>query len=282
MKRYAGIFVILLFFCVSIYPVVASGPNEGIRCETGTGVQIIDESDDTQDDSPQDQEGSGYTQDTRRSGTDRTTPAIQKEFQKNTSVPLQYLTNDTAMHGTILTREDLVGIEGPNASVILEIQAIKERVRKERDAMELELSATPVDQQYRIRKTNDFRCAILTLLAMENLTGDIGPSVSAIAGEINTSARSSWQQEEKIQNRNGIIRMLLGGDFDAADTIIQDTTSDRLRIRSIRELMTTAILDENLHDMMLEQVYTIEQEQERLETVAHKEKERRGWLSGQG
>ena len=64
-------------------------------------------------------------------------------------------------------------------------------------------------QKEAYQNQNEVRLAVHALLSMENMTGGIGPEVSAIAKEYNNSIQASLQAEEKIQSRSSLRRFSL-------------------------------------------------------------------------
>ena len=139
------------------------------------------------------------------------------------------------------------------------------------------LNISPMERE-RVRNENEVRLAVHTLLQMENLNGGIGRNVSAIARDFNNSARSAWAFEERIQNRNMFARILFGGDHDAAREIANLTIQNRVRIQEMQQLMNNATLDGEVRIMLEEQVRIMEKEQERLEQLAKREQEDRGFF----
>ncbi len=129
---------------------------------------------------------------------------------------------------------------------------------------------------------NRVRLAVHALLDAENLTG-IGRNVSAIAREFNNSVNITIRAEERIQERNWFMRSLFGGDREAAMEIANQTEQNTLRIQHLNQIMTECNCTDDVKALMQEQIQSMEQEQERLRSIAANETANRGifgWLLG--
>lgn len=109
--------------------------------------------------------------------------------------------------------------------------------------------------------------------------GGMGESVSAIAREISNSAQKTFEAEEQIRARHGFTRFLFGGDTRAARLIEEETQRNRERITELRRLIENCTCDDETRTMLREHVGMIEQEQDRLRTLASEEMQVRGLLS---
>lgn len=109
--------------------------------------------------------------------------------------------------------------------------------------------------------------------------GGMGESVSVIAREISNSARKTFEAEEQIRARHGFARFLFGGDARAARLIGEETQRNRERVTELRRLIENCTCDDEARTMLREQVRMIEQEQDRLRTLASEEMQVRGLLS---
>jgi len=156
------------------------------------------------------------------------------------------------------------------------VSQIRETIRLERQQMNATLQGGNLAAQQRNANQNEVYLAVRTLLAMENITGGIGPQVSAIARDFNNSAQSTWQYEDRIQNRDPISRFLFGGDQNSAAELNALTVQNENRIRQIEQLMNTADLDTETRALLEEQLQTMEQENTRLTQMAAAEQQDQG------
>ncbi|MDD5043768.1 MAG: hypothetical protein PHD51_03855 [Patescibacteria group bacterium] len=131
---------------------------------------------------------------------------------------------------------------------------------------------------------NIVREAVHSLLSAENLTGGIGPQISAIAQEFNNSVQSTIQAEEKLQTRNRIIKFFTGGDQTTASVLEQEAEKNRTRIEKLNQLKNECTnCAEEVKTVLQEQIQKVEQEQTRLEKVAKAEQQIKGiwgWVRG--
>ena len=153
-------------------------------------------------------------------------------------------------------------------------QMIQQRQQK----MNQELQGLGADQQNIYQNQNRVRLAVHTLLAMEDLVGGIGPQVGEIARDFNNSVQATIRTEEKIQERNWVMRFLFGGDEEAAGEIEQEVNVNRERVQTLKQLKEQCSCDEPVKATMQEQIQNIEQEQNRLQQLAQAEKNSKGLL----
>jgi len=128
---------------------------------------------------------------------------------------------------------------------------------------------------------NVVREAVHSLIAAEDLIGGIGQQVSAIAREVNNSVDKTIQAEEKIQKRNILAKLFVGGDKTAAQDLDQEVNQNKERIQTLNQLMESCNCQSETKQVLQEQIQNMEQEQNRLEELANKEKNSNGvfgWL----
>ena len=129
------------------------------------------------------------------------------------------------------------------------------------------------------RDRDRVRLAVHALLGAENRTGGIGENVSAIAREINNSVQKTFEAEEQIRARHAFMRFLFGGDAQAARMIEEEAQRNQERTTELRRLVENCTCDDETRTMLREQVGAIEQEQDRLRTLASEEMQVRGLFS---
>lgn len=159
----------------------------------------------------------------------------------------------------------------------------RQRVRAEENEtsgnrMRAAENATPPGGEFAPDR-NRVRLAVHALLDAENRTGGIGQNVSAIAREFNNSVQKTFEAEEQIRTRHGFMRFLFGGDTEAARLIEEEAQRNRERATELRRLIGNCTCDDATRTMLREQVRTIEQEQDRLRTLASEEMQVRGLFS---
>ena len=164
------------------------------------------------------------------------------------------------------------------------IEQLKEMIKNKKQEMNQEFQEIK-DKKRQIvyRNQNTVREAVHTLLASEDLIGNIGSEVSKIAREFNNSVQKTIQAEEKIQKRNMVVEFFFGGDEEAAEDILQETNKNKEKIQQLKDLKQQCDCDEEVKNVIQEQIQNIEQEQNRLGQLAQKEKSNKGlfgWLFG--
>ncbi|MBW3022760.1 hypothetical protein KY308_01505, partial [Candidatus Woesearchaeota archaeon] len=106
-------------------------------------------------------------------------------------------------------------------------------VQERNQEMAQEMQQLSRKEQAVYQNQNKVRLAVHALLASENLTGGIGPQISAIAIQFNNSVQATIRAEERIQNRSAIARFFAGGDAEDAAEIEQQVVANRARIQQL-------------------------------------------------
>lgn len=158
------------------------------------------------------------------------------------------------------------------------MEQIQTMIQQRQQEMNQEIQGMTSSKQKTYQNQNQVRLAVHALLAMENLTGGIGKNVSAIAREFNNSIQATLRAEERIQTRSGLVRLFVGGDEKAAEEIEQEVNRNRLRIQQLIQYMNNCDCGQQVKAMLQEQIQNMEQEQNRLEQLAQKEKSSKGLL----
>lgn len=163
------------------------------------------------------------------------------------------------------------------------INELEEKIQKKQQEMNQEMRLLGETERRIYQNQNQVRLAVHSLLGMEDLIGGIGPQVSEIAKEFNNSLEATVRAEERIQARNKILKFFSGGDRAAAIIMEQEINRNRERIQQFKELKEECDCDDEIKTMFQEQINNMEQEQNRLQQMAEKEKQTKGlfgWLFG--
>ena len=156
------------------------------------------------------------------------------------------------------------------------IAEVRENLTKSHESLNTTLRNISSGDRDRIQNENEVRIAVTTLLDVEDLSGGIGRNVSALARDFNNSASSTRKLEDRIQSRNSFVRLLFGGDREAARELANQTAQNNARIIELKQLMSSATLDTEVRATIEDQIRIIQQEQERLQQLATREQEDRG------
>jgi hypothetical protein len=200
---------------------------------------------------------------------------LEKKHGEDDTVTVTPTTRETIemeRHGTGSETEDSKNTSGRT------ISEVREDHNKSHESLNATLRNVSYGERDRIKNENEVLLAVHTLLETEDLNGGIGRNVSAIARDFNNSASSARQLEDRIQTRNSFIRLLFGGDRDAARELANLTARNQARIVELNQLIRSATLDTEVRAMMEDQVRILQTEQERLEQLATREQDDRGFL----
>jgi len=155
-------------------------------------------------------------------------------------------------------------------------EQLKQIIQEKKQELQQEIEQLKEQKREMHQNQNRVRLAVHSLLAMENLTGGIGQNISEIAREFNNSAQIQMQAEEKIRNRNRLIKIFIGGDQEAANQIQNQVEQNQQRIEKLQQLMEQCDCDPEVKQIMQEQIQNMRQEQQRLQELAQKEKQNKG------
>jgi superfamily II DNA helicase RecQ len=158
-----------------------------------------------------------------------------------------------------------------------QIRLIKENITQLKADLEAQVKGLKEQERVRVENTNRVRLAVQTLLAMENLTGGIGRNVSEIARNFNNSIQSTLRHEEKIQNRNKVLKFLFGRDLKTVKQLENETLRLQEMINSFNKTIESCEeCTEEVKEMLQEQLMLMQQEQQRLQQLVQKEKKIKG------
>ncbi|NYT20334.1 MAG: hypothetical protein GKC07_00855 [Methanomicrobiales archaeon] len=121
--------------------------------------------------------------------------------------------------------------------------------------------------------------ALYTLSIAENVTGESGPELARLAVQVNASLENATRAEVQIQERSTFMRTLFGGDPDAAGILLRTADQNTERIRLMEQLVQDCSdCDPQVREQLMEQIRSLEQEQNRLTVLGNQELEDTGLL----
>jgi len=173
-------------------------------------------------------------------------------------------------------QDDLIIAPGGKQARARTTNELRTMVQEKKQEMNQEVQSLEKKEQKVYQNQNEVRLAVHSLLAMEDLVGGIGPQVSQIAKDFDNSVQATIRTEERIQNRNMIVRFFTGGDQEAAGEIEREVNQNKIRVQQLKQLREQCDCDEEVKNMFQEQIQNMEQEQNRLQQLAEKEKHTKG------
>ena len=173
-------------------------------------------------------------------------------------------------------RETQVKIQMNATFAVRNNSALRENLQKNRMEYAASLANSSSGKGAWMKNENDISVAVHSLLAMENVTGGIGPQVSEIARTFNNSVQSTFRLEERIQNRDVFSRLFFGGDQSAARELANLTSENQVRIMQIQQLVNTTEMDTETRALMEEQIRALDQNVAEWQRLAAQEQNDRG------
>ncbi len=160
-------------------------------------------------------------------------------------------------------------------------EQLQTMIQQREQEMNQELEGLGGAQRNVYQNQNQVRLAVHSMLAMEELAGNRGQQIAAVARELENSVQATIQAEERIQNKNFLSRLFMGGDKEAAEEIEAEVNQNQQRITNLKRYQQECDCEEGVKTMLQEQIQNLEQEQTRLGEMAQNEKQNNGlfgWL----
>src|SRR5208337_4959364 len=156
------------------------------------------------------------------------------------------------------------------------VTALRAQIQAERQTDQAQIANLTAVQREHLMNGYDVQIAAHSLMAMENLTGEIGPRVVGIAEEINASESNITPLEQRIENGNSLFRFMFGGDKAAANQIDDQVALNQQRIQTLEQLMQNSTLQPDVEQAMQEQITVLQQEEDRLANLTATERNTTG------
>jgi len=268
MIRKVSAILVLLFLILSVMslPVMAAGGNGGSSGSEGAGS------------GEPGGDGNGGSSAGNGAGTQTSQAGSQAQATQETQERTPQETVEQP--GVRITLQDQTqgrtGVETTEADIIR--QRDRDTFFRQVSLLEQNLS----QDQDRVQAQVDV--ALYALSSTGNVTGRAGPELTRLAGEINTTYSDALRAEQQITNRSAFMRMLIGGDQEAAGLLIQYADQNQQRIQQMEQLLANCSdCDPQVRMLLVDQVQALSQEQNRLLTLGQQEQGDRGlfgWLSG--
>jgi len=268
--------VVLLILAALSIPVMAAGGNGGSGGADGADAAESGGNDNAGSDASGNA-GTGATSSTGQAGPQAQT--LQEEQERN-----QQETVDQP--GIQIIRQDQDQTQGRTGVDTTGETTSPDTIRqKDRDTFLQQVSQLEQNlSRDQDRDQAHVDLALSTFAIAGSVTGGAGPELSRLAGEINQSLAAAYQAEQQMSTRSSFMRMLIGGDRDAAGLLIQSADQNQQRIQAMEQLLATCSdCDPQVRVKLEEQVQTLSQEQNRLLTLGQQEQADRGlfsWLFG--
>jgi len=126
---------------------------------------------------------------------------------------------------------------------------------------------------------NRIRLAVHALYASENLLGPVGPRVSQVARQVESTVQTTANIESQMQERSYLANLFFGGDRDRAQMLLREVEANRERIQEMKNLVDQGDISAEVRAMLMEQIRLMEEEQERMRVLAQDENDRWGIFS---
>lgn len=125
----------------------------------------------------------------------------------------------------------------------------------------------------------NYELATYSLSIAGSVARNDSPDLTRLYQEIQQSMTTIDQTQQQIRDRDPLTRTLLGGDAQAAQTLLQTTTQNQDRIREMDQLLLNCTTcDSQVRQQLEDQLQVLSQNQTQLQQYAQQELNNRGWF----
>lgn len=148
-------------------------------------------------------------------------------------------------------------------------EQLKEMIKTRRMEIKDRLASTSPSGREAFEHASEVSVAVHALLASRDLLGGgIGSQVSEIAKQMNDSVATTTNVEAKLQSRGILSRIFFGGDKKSAEVISAQIEQNKARLQTLTGILSSASTTEEVKATLDAQVQAMQDEQNRLQTVA--------------
>jgi len=121
--------------------------------------------------------------------------------------------------------------------------------------------------------------ATYSLSIAGTVTSSDSPDITRLYQQIEQNTTTISQAQQQIRDRNPLTRTLVGGDAQAAQTLLQTTSQNLDRIREMdRLIQSCTTCDPQIQQQLHDQLQVLAQNQTQLQDLAQQEQSNRGWF----
>lgn len=182
--------------------------------------------------------------------------------------------DDSGSDGTSLSS----AVPGPEAGTGTdggrELATIREKLGEKKEELDAHLLDRGTGVPEQAARDNDLRLAACSMELAADATAagtTTWVEIKRIAGEINRVADDSLRQEERLRQRNPVVRFLLGGDREAAGALGEDAAGYAAVVSRMEEIQYALNFNQELRPLFSEQAEVIRRENNRISGIATRE-----------
>jgi len=121
--------------------------------------------------------------------------------------------------------------------------------------------------------------ATYSLSLAGTVTSSDSPDITRLYQEIEQTMTTISQAQQQIRDRDPLTRTLVGGDAQAAQTLLQATSQNLDRIREMDQLIQSCTTcDPQIQQQLHDQLQVLAQNQTQLQDLAQQEQNNKGWF----
>jgi hypothetical protein len=258
----------------------SSSGGSGSSSDTGSSSGSSGSSSDTgssSGSSGQGQSGTGLTSEPTGSPTREQSQEHIQVTSEPTGVPSQDQSQDQ-----LLTPGDLVTGASPQQSQDLS-QSRDQTDLTDQYLQQVQDKQSQLLQDQQLAQDQDrlkTELALYSITIAAPVSGSNATQFISLANQINQSYAVADQAQTRIENRDPVTRFFLGGDTAAAETLLQLTDQNQDRIHLLEQELQNCDCNLTIRDQLQQQLVTLDQDQDRLKTLANQTLQDKGLLGG--
>lgn len=273
MRKITACIVLFLILSVVVTPVIAAGGNGGSSGTDGAGSGGSGAGGNGDGSSGNAGDGAGSP------GTgDQQVQVLQEEQERREQATVE----QTGVQITQQDRDQTQGRTGVDTTVeTASLDSIRQRDRDNflQQISQLQQNLSQDQDQAQAQAQAQVHLALSAVSLAGNVTGSSGPELARMGAEVNNSLAAAYQAEQQMKSRSSFMRMLFGGDREAAGLLIQYADQNQQRIQQMTQVLANCSdCDPQVRVMLEEQVQVLSQEQNRLLTFGQQEQNEKGFF----
>jgi hypothetical protein len=171
-------------------------------------------------------------------------------------------------HGVVVVKEHGGEIEREHTNAT----ELRDQIREQETISATELEREGIRDAVVRDNQGTFLVGIDTFRRVRELNDTHGKDLSELETEIEDSLRVTTLAESRIRSRNAVVRLLVGGDDQAARELERQRNQTELRIAEMNRLIDSCTTcSDQVKELLRERIQEMELEQDRLHEVASQE-----------
>lgn len=161
-----------------------------------------------------------------------------------------------------------------------DVARIQEQVRSTDQQLSQDLSKYSGTRLDEMTHTKDVQVAAIALQQTGTIANAGTEQLPSIADEVNRIATDVSTHQDAIRTQNGLSRFFFGASRTVASSLSDDATRYQTEIDRLTQVLSSPTLNPSLRPVIQQQIQVLQQEKDRVSSLASSEQKNRGILGG--